>query len=80
MHTDFASVLEVLFHAALDAFRSLDGASLSAEKLLEECQQSIEDLATISFEYFGKTSFNPVVTSLRRQHLCGYPSLQLQAS
>ena len=38
MHTDFALVLQVLFHAALDAFRSPNAAGLSAEKLLEECQ------------------------------------------
>ena len=54
MHTDFAPVLQVLFHASLDAFRTPDGAGLSAEKLLEECQQSIEDLSTVLFEYYGK--------------------------
>ena len=60
MHTDFAPVLQVLFHAALDAFRSpSDGAGLSAEKLLEDCQQSIEDLATMLFEYYGKIIAQP---------------------
>ena len=54
MHTDFAPVLQVLFHASLDAFRTPDGAGLSAEKLLEEFQQSIEDLSTVLFEYYGK--------------------------
>ena len=37
MHTDFAPVLQVFFHAALDAFRSPDGANVSAQSLLEEC-------------------------------------------
>ena len=59
MHTDFAPVLQVLFHTSLDAFRTPDGASLSAEKLLEECQQSIEDLSTILFEYYGKIIVQP---------------------
>ena len=59
MHTDFSPVLEVLFHAALDAFRSPDGAGVSAESLLEECQQSIEDLATILLEYHGKIIAQP---------------------
>ena len=38
MHTDFSPILQVLFHAALDAFRSPDGAGVYAESLLEECQ------------------------------------------
>ena len=59
MHTDFAPVLQVLFHAALDAFRSPDGANVSAKSLLEDCQQSIEDLATILFEYYGKVIVQP---------------------
>jgi len=54
MHTDFAPVLQVLFHAALDAFRSPNGVNVSAESLLKDCQQSIEDLATMLFEYYGK--------------------------
>ena len=59
MHTDFAPVLQVLFHAALDAFRRPDGAGLSAGKLLEECQQSIEDPATILLKCFGKSIVQP---------------------
>ena len=59
MHTDFAPVLQVLFHAALDAFRSPDGAIVSTESLLEDCQQSIEDLATMLFEYYGKIIIQP---------------------
>ena len=38
MHTDFSPVLQVLFHAALDAFRSPNGAGVSTKSLLEECQ------------------------------------------
>jgi hypothetical protein len=59
MHTDFAPVLQVLFHAALDAFRSPNGVNVSAESLLEECQQSIEDLSTMLFEYYGKVIAQP---------------------
>ena len=59
MHTDFAPVLQVLFHAALDAFRSPDGVNISAESLLEECQQSIKDLATMLFKYYGKVIVQP---------------------
>ena len=59
MHTDFAPVLQVLFHAALNAFRSPDGVNVSAESLLEECQQSIEDLSTMLFEYYGKVIAQP---------------------
>ena len=59
MHTHFALVLQVLFHAALDAFRSPDGVNVSAESLLEECQQSIEDLSTMLFEYYGKVIAQP---------------------
>ena len=54
MHTDFALVLQVLFHAALNA-----NVNVSAESLLEECQQSIEDLATMLFEYYGKDIVQP---------------------
>ena len=59
MHTDFAPVLQVLFHAALDAFRSPDGVNVSAESLLEECQQSIEDLSTMLFECYDKVIAQP---------------------
>ena len=59
MHTDFALVLWVLFHAALDTFRSPNGAHVSAESLLKDCQQSIEDLATMLFEYYGKVIVQP---------------------
>ena len=59
MHTDFAPILQVLFHAALDAFRSPDGVNVTAESLLEDCQQSIEDLATMLFEYYGKIIAQP---------------------
>ena len=59
MHTDFAPVLQVLFHAALNAFRSPDGVNVSTESLLEECQQSIEDLSTMLFEYYGKVIAQP---------------------
>ena len=59
MHTDFAPVLQVLFHAALDAFRSPDGANVPAKGLLEDCQQSIEDLATMLFECYGKIIAQP---------------------
>ena len=81
MHTEIAPVLQVLFHAALDVFRSpSNGAGVTAESLLKDCQQSIEDLATMLFEYYGNIIVQPDVTSLRRLHLCGYPSLWLQAS
>ena len=59
MHTDFARVLQVLFHAALDAFRSPDAVNVTAESLLEDCQQSIEDLATMLFENYGKIIVKP---------------------
>ena len=60
MHTNFAPLLQVLFHAAVDAFRSpSDGAGVTTESLLEDCQQSIEDLATMLFEYYGKTIVQP---------------------
>ena len=46
------------FHTALDRFRTpTDG--LTTEKLLEECQQSSEDLCTMLFEYFGKHIVQP---------------------
>ena len=58
MHTDFALVLPVPFHTALDCFRTpTDG--LTTEQLLEECQQSSEDLCTILFECFGKHIVQP---------------------
>ena len=59
MHTDFAPVLQVLFHAALNASQSPDGVNVSAESLLEDCQQSIEDFATMLFEYYGKIIVQP---------------------
>jgi hypothetical protein len=59
MHTDFSPVFQVLFHAALDAFRSPDGANVSTESLLKDCQQSIKDLATMLFEYYGKVIVQP---------------------
>jgi hypothetical protein len=59
MHTDFAPVLHVLFHVALDGFRSPDGVNVSAESLLEDCEQSIEDMPTMLFEYFGKVIAQP---------------------
>ena len=58
MHTDFALVLPVPFHTALDCFRTpTDG--LTTEQLLEECQQSSEDLCTMLLEYFGKHIVQP---------------------
>ena len=36
LHTDFALVLQVLFHAALDAFRSPDGVNVSAKSLFND--------------------------------------------
>ena len=59
MHTDFAPVLQVLFHTALDAFRTPDGVNVTAESLLEDCQRSIEDLSTMLFEYYGKVIVQP---------------------
>ena len=59
MHTDFALILQKLFHAALGAFRSPDGVNVSTESLLEDCQQSIKDLATMLFEYYGKVIVQP---------------------
>ena len=58
MHTNFAQVLQVLFHIALDCFRTpTDG--LTTEQLLEECQQPSEDLCTMLLEYFGKHIVQP---------------------
>ena len=58
MHTDFSPVLQVLFHTALDCFRTpTDG--LTAEQLLEECQQSSEDLCSMLLGYFGKHIVEP---------------------
>ena len=59
MHTDFALVLQVLFHVALDACCSPDGVNVFAESLLEDCQQSIKDLSTMLFEYFGEVIAQP---------------------
>ena len=59
MHTDFAHVLQVLFPAALNAFCSPDGVNVPAKSLLEDCQQSIEDLATMLFGYYGKVIVQP---------------------
>ena len=59
MHTDFAPVFEVLFNVVLDAFRSPDSVNVSAESLLRDCHQSIEDLSTMLFEYFGKFIAQP---------------------
>ena len=58
LRNNFARVLQVLFHAALDAF-STPNAELSSEQLLEECEQSIEDLRTMLLEYFGKHTVQP---------------------
>ena len=58
MHTDFAPVLQLPFHTTLDCFRTpTDG--LSTEQLLEECQQSAEDLCTMLLEYFGEHIVQP---------------------
>ena len=57
-HTDFAVVLYVLFHTALDCFRTpTDG--LTVEQLLAECRHSSENLCTMLFEYFGKHIVQP---------------------
>ena len=58
MHNDFAPMLQMLFHAALDAFPPPD-AEVFAEQLLEECQQYTEDLCTMLLEYFGKHIVQP---------------------
>ena len=58
MHTDFALVLQVLFHTALGCFRTpADGST--TERLLEECQKSSKHLCTMLFEYFGKHIVRP---------------------
>ena len=64
MHTSpqyfrYSPIIIIMSHAALDAFRSPDGAGVSAKSLLEECQQSIEDLATVLFGYYGKIIAQP---------------------
>ena len=56
MHTDFAPVLQVLFHAALDAFRSPDGVNVIAESLLEDYHGLSR---TLLFEYYGKIIAQP---------------------
>ena len=57
--TDFAPTFHVLFHTALDCFRRpTDG--LTTEQLIEECQQSADDLCTMLLEYFGKHIVQPL--------------------
>ena len=58
MHTDFAPILEVLFHTAVEASRTRD-TNLFAAQLLKECHQSIEDLCTMLLEHFGKHIVQP---------------------
>ena len=58
MRTDFAPGLQVLFHTALDCFRT-PTYGLNIEQLLEECEQSSKDLCTILFEHFGKHIVQP---------------------
>ena len=65
MHTDLALVLQVLFHIALDCFRTSPGG-LTTEQSLEECQQSSEVLCTMLLEYFIEHIIQPRLDLLKK--------------
>ena len=58
LHQDFASVLQVLLHTALQTLSEPNG-HVSADTLLSECQNSAFDLCQMLFEFFGKAIVQP---------------------
>ena len=60
LHTDFAPVLQVLLHTAIDSLRTTEDDDVqSPEQLLSECQSSTRDLCLVLFEFLGKIIIQP---------------------
>ena len=60
LHTDFAPVLQVLLHTAIDSLRTIEDDDVqSPEQLLSELQSSTQDLCSVLFEFLGKVIVQP---------------------
>ena len=60
LHANFAPVLPVLLHIAIDFLCTAEDDDVeSSAQLLLECQNSIRDLCSVLFEFFGKQIVQP---------------------
>ena len=67
LHKDFALVLQVLLHAAVQTLWSPDDAAY-AGTLLSECERCTADLCQILFDFFWQTFCAASLRYLREGH------------
>ena len=68
LHKEFAPVLQVLLHTALQTLQEPDD-TVSADTRLSECESSTSDLCQMLFDFLAKLSCTLVESSSRRSQV-----------